>query len=465
MPYKDIREFLQFLEQKGELARIGVEVDLNYELGAVCRKALDVGGEENNKALLFARPKGYEIPVVANILSSRRRYAMALEVAEKSVQEEYLKRVSQPIPPRIVKDGPCKENVRIGKEVDLFEFPIPIWNEEDAGPYITFPCHISKDPETGWRNVGTYRGMVHDKNHIGVQIGPYRHLAMQCQKAHARNRPFPLAIAIGVDPSIYVASVAPIAQGVDELGVAGGLRGEPVEMVKCETIDAEVPAAAEIVLEAEMIPGDMREEGPFGEFTGYYGERSVRPVITLRAITFRNKPVMVGSYEGRPPQETSVTEIIPQEAEIMRCVTLPGLVKIHIPTGGAQFVAIASIKKLYEGYSKLIAMQILSTIPGRWIKTLILVDEDIEPFNRGQVDWALATRFQPKLDVTILDDMPGIALDPSIRNKSSVGETFLTSKVILDATKSLDPNYPREVRPPEEIMKKVESRWMEYGVT
>ena len=465
MPYADLREFLQQMEKEGQLTRIKRQVDLKHELGAVCRRALDVHGLADNKILMFCDPGGYPIPVVVNLLATRRRYALALDTEVEKIHEKFINAADSPIPPRLVKDGPCKENILTGDEVDLYKLPIPIWNELDPAPFITAPSHISKDPETGARNVGMYRGMLHDRNNIGIMAGPYRHLIISCRKAHAKNQPFPVAVCLGTDPYVYIATHAPLPLGEDELTLAGALKGEPIELVKCETIDAEVPANCEIVLEGEIHPGELRDEGPFGEFTGYYGgTQAPRPVIRIKAITHRNDPLYLAAYQGRPPKESSITSIIPDEVEVMRGVHLPGLKCIHMTEGGINFVAIASIRKLYEGFSKVMALAILSTEPGRMIKTLILVDEDIDPFKRNLVDWALATRFLPARDTILLEGLPGVPLDPSMPKEEKLKNTNLTSKLILDATQPLTPDFPIECKPSDEVMEQVINKWPEYGI-
>ena len=186
----------------------------------------------------------------------------------------------------------------MGDDVDLSRLPIPIWNELDGGPYITFPCHISRDPETGIRNAAMYRAQVFDRNTVGILAAPYRHINIQGRK---QKGPFPVAIALGLDPAIHIASVSAFPFGVDEIAMAGALRQEAVSLVKCETIPLEVPATAEIVLEGELLYDETREEGLFGEFTGYYGIKVERPTIKIKAMTFRNDPIYLGSYEGKPP--------------------------------------------------------------------------------------------------------------------------------------------------------------------
>lgn len=465
MAYNDLREFLQLLEKEGELARVRPQVDLRYELSAVCRQALDTQGLENNKALLFESPGGYVIPVVANLLTTRRRLALALGAEAGRLRQRLLEAAKSPLEPKIVGSGPCQEVILTGEDVDLLKFPLPTWNELDPAPYITAACHISRDTETGARNMGVYRAMVHDKRHLGILAAPYRHIAIQCRKAHEKNQAFPVALCLGADPSVYVAAQFPLPLGEDELALAGALRGQSLELVKCKTIDLEVPATSEIVLEGEIIPGMLKEEGPFGEFTGYYGGgRALRPVITVKAITHRRDCIFHAAYQGRPPNDTSITFLVSNEAEILRTVSLPGLRSIHLKEGGMSLVAVASVKKLYDGYGKVMGCAILSTEVGRLIKTLIVVDEDIDPFNDSQVYWALGTRFQPAKDLVLLEGLPGVTLDPSLPIEEREKDTNRTSKLILDGTRPEGFEFPPEARPPEEIIKRVTKRWADYGL-
>ncbi|MDP2725967.1 MAG: UbiD family decarboxylase, partial [Dehalococcoidia bacterium] len=281
----------------------------------------------------------------------------------------------------------------------------------------------------------------------------------------ARGEPFPVAIAIGVDPSVLIAVVSPFPFGVDELAMAGALRGEPLEMVPCETIPLHVPAHAEIVLEGEIPADTLHEEGPFGEFTGYYGVKSRRPVIEIKAITHRNGAIHQASYEGKPPQETNVLQGISIEGEIMKLVSLPGIRGIHVTEGGCgSFNAVVSIEKRFEGYGKMMAMAILGCWAGRTIKTLIVVDEDIDPYNWTEVEWALATRMQPHQSVEIIKDVTGLVLDPSLPLAERLSGNSRTSKLIIDATRYDAKEFEVVCTPKKEAVEKVEREWGKYGI-
>lgn len=461
MAYADLREFIKRLEKEGEITKVKAEVDIKYEIGAICRRNL----KHKNQALFFEKPKGYSVPIAAGLLDSRSRYYLAMETNQENFCQEFLKRSERSIPPRLVKDGPCKENIILGKDVDLFKIPIPTWNEKDGGPYITLGTTTVKDPDTGVRNIGVYRHMVHNGQSIGILAAQYRQIAQFAKKVHNRGEALPVAISIGQDPVITASAIVALPPGKDELGLAGALRGEPVDLVKCETVPLEVPATAEIIIEGEIRPGDMREEGTFGEFPGYYGgERIPRPVISIKAITHRKEPIYECCYEGRPPTCDSVTQILTHEAQIMGIAQPLGLKKIRMCVGSAMFMAIASIHKEFAGQERGVATAILGTPSGKWIKTLILVDEDIDPDNWTDVEWALGTRFQPAEDVIILQGMAGFVLDPSVnREETKVGHAR-TSKMIIDATKPVHRPYAEECRPKPDVMEKVIANWDKYGI-
>lgn len=459
MPYRDLREFMARIEEHGHLARVNTKVNLRYEIGAICRKTLNASGP----ALLFERPGGSTVPLLTNALATRDRYALAMEAPRDKLHVEWAKRTANPIPPTIVKTGPCKENILLGDDVDLFKLPIPIWNAMDGGPYITFPCHITKDPETGQRNCAMYRTMVHDRKTVGVFAAPFRHLVQQ--RAKAPDKPFPVAIALGLDPTIHMATVAQFAEGIDEMAMAGALRGAPVELVPCETVPLEVPATAEVVLEGFIPPGVLREEGLFGEFTGYYGLRVPRPVIELTAMTFRNNPIHQAVYEGKPPNEDSVMFSVPLEAELLRLVPLPGLKRVYLSVGGSGcFNAVAQIEKRFEGHGKMMGMAILGAWAGRQIKNLILVDDDIDPEDHNQVEWALASRVQPHRDVEIVRELLGGPLDASLPHAERASGTARTSKIIIDATKYDAKDFEVPCMPQEEAVAQVERDWAKYGI-
>lgn len=455
----DLRTFLDALEAAGELARIRVPVALDQEIGAICYRNLSRSGP----GLLFERPGDSEIPLAVDLLASRRRYALALGTEPDLLAAEWNRRVSQLRPPTVVKRGPCQEHVSLGAQVDLTRLPAPIWNELDGGPYLTLSCHITKDPQTGIRNVGVYRNQVHDRATLGLLAAPYTHLGLQRRKVP--TEPFPVAIAIGADPVVLMAATSPVPFGTDELAVAGALRESPLEVVPCLTVPLEVPASAEIVIEGEILPDTLVDEGPFGEFTGYYGgPTEPRPVIRVTAITHRDRPILQQTYEGRPPHESAILTGVPREAELIRQIALPGIKRVHVTAaGGGALHAVVAIEKLYEGYGKAVGLAVLGTHPGRFIKQVVVVDDDIDPFDPLAVEWAIATRVQPHRDIEIIKEVAGIILDPSLpRAEQSVHAR--TSKTIIDATRYDARSFPALCVPKPSVQQQVDQNWERYGI-
>ena len=458
--YSGLREFLDILEREGELAYVHVPVQLNQELGAVCVKSLRSGGP----ALLFERPGDSSMPILTNLLATRRRYGLALGCAPAETQHEWNRRVVRPLPPVVVeREAPCQEVVLLGDEADVTALPAPIWNARDGGPYLTLSCHITRDSTTGLRNVGVYRNQVHDAHTLGLLAGPYTHIMLQHRSAP--DEPFPVAIAMGVDPRIVQTASSPLPFGTDELAVAGALRGEPFELVRCKTIPLEVPVDAELVIEGEVRPTEKRDEGPFGEFTGTYGgPRLPRMTIHVKAITRRRDPILHLAYQGAPPHETDVLTAAGKEAEVVRTVPLPGIKAVHITEGGCGVLhVVVSVEKLYEGYGKMVGMAVLSCPSGRHFKQVTVVDDDVDPFDSLAVEWAVATRVQPARDVEILREVTGIFLDPSLPPAEQAGPAR-TSKMIIDATRYDAKNYPPVCLPSAEAMARVQREWERYGI-
>ncbi|MBI4523243.1 MAG: UbiD family decarboxylase [Deltaproteobacteria bacterium] len=464
--YNDMRQFLQALDREGELRKISTPVDRKFEVGAVAFTELQQKGLDNNKALLFEKLTGSPFPLAVNLLASPKRYLMALGVSSRQeLHQLWMERTSHSLEPVVVQKGPAQEVVT-EKDPDLGEFPIPVWNDKDGGPFITMPMVISKDPETGERNCGIYRLMVReDRSSTGILAASYRHIAQHCNKAFAKGKPLPVAVAIGVEPAIVIAAAASFPLGVDEIGRAGSLRGAPVEMIKCHSVPLEVPATAEIILEGEISPGDIGEEGPFGEFTGYYGgERAKRPIFRIRCITRRKDAIDVGSYVGRPPQEDALLLAMNAEMEIQRQCPVPGLKEVFVHPYGV-FNAVCSIEKKFDGYGKMIGMAIFSTWPGRLIKNVILVDEDIDPRDANQLFWALAMRLNPERDVDIIKDVVGVSLDPSLPPAERTSGRNRISKMIIDATEPFKKgDFPATCMPEANVLDQVKANRSRYGI-
>jgi len=457
--FKGLRAYLDLLKSEGELACIEQPVALDQELAAICVKSLRGRGP----ALMFERPGDSDIPILANLLATRRRFGLALGCEPRDTQHVWNERAEHPLAPIEVGEGHCQDHVYLGDDVDLTMLPAPIWNRLDGGPYITLSCHITRDAKTGHRNVGVYRNQVHDRNTLGILAGPYTHIRL----GHRYNpdEPFPVAIALGVDPRLTMAASSPLPIDMDEMAMAGALRGEPFELVKCKTVPLEVPADAEFILEGEVRPTELREEGPFGEFTGHYGgPKLARSTIHITALTHKDKPILHLAYQGAPPHETDVLTAVGKEAEIVRTMHLPGIKSVHITEGGCGVLhCVVAVEKMYEGYGKMVGMAVLGTPGGRHFKLVTVVDHDVDPFDPLAVEWAIATRVQANRDVEIIKEVTGIFLDPSMREEDQKGPAR-TDKMIIDATRYNAKSYPEVCLPSEDAMAKVERDWGRYGI-
>jgi 2,5-furandicarboxylate decarboxylase 1 len=397
-------------------------------------------------------------------LSTRRRYARAMECDPREIHQRWNAAGASPLPPVIIAgDGACQDVVQVGDDVDVLALPAPRWNALDGGAYLTLSCHISRDPRTGQGNVGVYRNQVHDKNTLGLLAGPFAHIMLQ--RRHDPDAPFPVALVMGPDPRLVMAASTPLPFGVDELAMAGALRGRPLELVHCKTQPLEVPADAELVIEGEVRPAEKRDEGPFGEYTGHYaGPRAPRPTIHVTAITHRRDAILSLAYQGAPPHETEVLVAVGKEAELVRSVSLPGVKSVYLTSAGCGSLhLVVAIEKLYEGYGKMVGMAFLSAPASRSIKQITVVDEDIDPFDPLAVEWAIATRVQAHRDIEIFTVMPSTSIDPSLpaaeQTRSARG-----SKMIIDATRYDARSYPSVCLPSAAAMATVERDWDRYGI-
>jgi len=471
MAYQDLRKYLNVLTSRGLMKWVEKEVDKDWEItciaGKVFRRKL-----EKRFALGFKKVKGYSSSVVVGtIAASREVYAAALEISPEVNQiiSRWDQALAYPKNPEMVANGVCQEVVREGRKVNLNWFPIPTWTpEKDPGPYITAPCMITKDPENEIRNVGIYRMQVKSADKTGVLWDlPSQHAAIHFAKYEAKQKPMPVAVAIGVDPCILMAAAAKVPLGVDELAVAGGLRGKAIPLVKCKTIDLEVPATAEIVLEGEILPGEKEIEGPFGEYTGYMGGPYQVPLFHIKCITHRKDPIYQALHSQMPPSESSLLRQIPEEANVYKHLVqqlkIPGIIDVHLPeSGGSYAVLWIRMKTSYPGQ----AQQVLSaawTHHPTFAKWIVVTDEDIDirdPFMR---EWALSWRVEPCRDVHILPSTSSLLLDPSAAPPDvPLWERPLSSKVLINATKKW--KYPEIALPPSKYLQKVEERWEKYGL-
>ncbi len=471
MAYHDLREYVSVLEKHGKLKRVTKEVDKDWEIAAVCRQLFKKIPPAKRPALIFENVKGFKIPVVAGVLgASREIYALGLQTESvEGINRKWDYALGNPIAPRMVREAPCKENIRHGKEVDITKLPVPTWTVgEDPGPFFTSPYLITKDPETGVRNIGTYRMQVKGPNKTGLLIGRRQDMAMHILKNNAQNRPTPVAVVIGADPSIGYVSVSKMSEALDEFAVAGALRGAPVELVMCETIPLEVPATAEIVLEGEIPANAVEPEGPFGEYTGYMGPAGDEPFFNINCMTFRNQPLYQAFISQMPPSESSCIRGIGREWPLFKHLKD----SLHIPikdlrlkeAGGSGAFLVISLKKQFVG-------QVRQLMYGAWSlrtgfgKITVVVDDDIDVWDDFAVDWALSWHVQPDKDIYIERDVQAVGLDPSQAPAGVLqhdASRNVGSRIGIDATRKH--KYPAISLPPKEHLDLVASRWKEYGI-
>jgi UbiD family decarboxylase len=454
----DLREFLKVLEEEHELTKVKLEVDPRHELGAICK----IHNERaSSPALLFENVKGHKIPVVGQLLASDRRVALALGLSQEDVFNETVSRASKPITPRLVSKGPCQEVVFEGPDIDVTTLPLCTNNPRDGGPYITAGHVIIKDPEYG-NNLAIYRMMLVSKNEVTIRFTPGHDGYDFIKSAEKRGqKKFEVAVCIGVPPAVYVASQFEPRAGVYELEIAGGLAGAPIDVVKCRTIDLEVPALAEIVLEGELtIPAKTGDEGPFGEFCGYTTARVPNErIMTIKAVTHRRDPVYHNIWLGKPPHEhlyvDALTYAVAAYQELKPAY--PAIKKAYAPPWGVSIVLILQLEKrlMRPGIVNNILAASLYTRSGKW-KHVIAVDEDIAIEDPNEVLWALTTRFQPSTDMFVIPRGITSSLEPSATVEG------LTSKLMLDLT--IKENFRGEVAEPMDTMRQsVLQRWKEYG--
>ncbi len=485
MGYKDLRAWIEKLEAEGELKRIKAKVDWNLELAEVARRAL----AQRGPALLFENIKDHEntrsTKLFTGALTSRGRVAMMLGLPKDTPREDIVavirKRFKESVKPVRVKTGPVKENIVAGDDIDLFQFPVPKWHPLDGGRYIdTFCGVVTRDPDTGWLNVGLYRGMIRGKNKVAKFLIPHQHWGQHYLKYRQRGEAMPVALVYGWDPVLPFVAAAPLAHPPDEYETMGALRQKPVELVKCETSDLEVPSSAEIVIEGTISPdpATYELEGPFGEWTGYYGWSRKRPVVQVKCITHRNDPILRGQAEGMKPGVVS-------EGGYIGFYSHAALLWNYLDNAGVRGVLdivpvptiVVKIHKMYEGHARQVAAAIWgSTMTMEFAKVITVVDEDVDIHNLRALELAVRNRVDPKDQIVVWPN-PGYSLDPSIpwelRDELKYGGSP-QNKLLIDATIDWTKHPIREEwgnrrYPPRatemlpEIEELVTKRWKEYG--
>jgi len=464
VPYNDFREWIKKIEDEGELLRIKDEVRLEPDIGAAAQASVLTNGP----GLFFERLLGYPPTHTLTIalMGSIRRLALSLELPKSTTRAELVKELARRlenkvIKPKRVNSAPLKEERHFGKEVNLFEFPLHRLNMCDGGPYLTKTHIITKDPETGWVNVGMYRMQVKDKAKTNVWFTMGQHGGMIYRKWEDMGKPMPMAVAFGVDPALTWVAVSRFNVGVNEYDVAGAIRGEPLEVIPAETVDLDVPASAEIVIEGEVPPGVREFEGPFGEYPGAYSSYHKIMIFEVKAITHRRNPIFDAIHIGKVPNENSVIFSVSRPAVDTKYMKelFPEIIAV-VPYPGSHQVVIQG-KFRRHGDARRVMLGWFSGPFKDLAKNCIVVDEDIDPYDPEQVLWALSYRFQADRDLVIIPNYSSVGFDPSETHDG------LVTLCGFDATKPKPP-FPRYemvawVEPwkeTEEWKKKIAKDWL-----
>jgi 4-hydroxy-3-polyprenylbenzoate decarboxylase len=464
---KDMRDFIALCEKEGMLKRIGAEVDWDLELSTIAK----LNEEKSGPALLFENVKGYKTPVITSALTTTERLALIMDMPIKStlvdIMRKWVEKGENKIPPKWVDKAPCKENIIKGDDIDLFKFPVPKFYPLDGGRFFgTAHFIISKDPDTGWVNLGTYRSQLLDKNHLGVQFIKGKHADIMLKKYAARKQAMPVASIVGCDPLLFLVGAARLSAFESEYDFAGAMRGEPIEVIKGETVDLPIPAHAEIVVEGEVDPEAFMDEGPFGEYTGYYSGVGTDPrnFIKVNCITHRNNPIFWGTTVGKAVTDTHMTMALTYGATLWQqlvAMRIPGLKAVYCPPeGSGRFLAIISIKQMYPGHADQVLTAAISTEMGAYgLKTVIVVDEDIDPWDIPRVMYALSFRFQPNRSQVIKRGR-STPLDPSL----PINAREITGRLLMDATIPYEwKEKPVPIVLDPDVVKRVQGRWSELG--
>jgi len=487
MKYQDLREFIAELEKRGELKRITTEVDANLEITEICRRTLGKQGP----ALLFENVKGSNIPVLANLFGTTGRVASAMGQEDLAALRELgklLAELKQPEPPKGLKDaieklptlkkvlnmpvktvkkGLCQEVVIEGDDVDLSKLPIQTCWPGDVAPLVTWGLTITKGPLKKRQNLGIYRQQVIGKNKLIMRWLSHRGGALDFKDWCEKNpgEPYPVAVAIGADPATTLAAVTPIPDSLSEYAFAGLLRGKKTRVCKCIGNDLQVPENAEFILEGVLHPGEMADEGPYGDHTGYYNEVERFPVFTVERITHRKNPIYHSTYTGKPIDEPAILGVALNEVFVpLLQQQYPEITDFYLPPEACSYrMAVVSIKKQYPGHAKRVMMGVWSFLRQfMYTKFVIIVDDDIDVKDWKEVIWAMTTRVDPTRDTTLIDNTPIDYLDFA----SPV--SGLGSKMGIDATNKLPGETNREWGTPivmsDDVIQKVDDIWEDLNI-
>jgi 4-hydroxy-3-polyprenylbenzoate decarboxylase len=468
MGHQDLRDWIELVDAMGDLRRIS-GARWEDEIGPITEIAQH---REDGPCVLFddipGVPRGYRL--VSNALGSLRRAALTLHMEPRPTAMDLVKawrersRRLQPIPPKVVTEGPVLENVLVGDRINMLTFPTPKWHEHDGGRYIgTGSVDITRDPEGGWVNLGTYRVMVHDERTLGFYISPGKHGRIHRDQTFKAGKTMKLAVSFGQDPLLFMAGSIEVPFGQSEYDWAGAVRGAPVEVILGPDTGLPIPAHAEVVIEGEAVPTERREEGPFGEWTGYYAS-DVRPepVMRVTRLMHRNDPILLGSPPGKPPSELTAYRSVMRSALLwdqMEAAGVPGIQAVWChPAGGTRLFNVVAIRQMFAGHAKQAGAVATQCRAGAYLgRYTIVVDEDVDPTDLYDVVWAMSTRVDPERDLDILRRCWSGPLDPII----PLEEKGFNSRAIIDATRPYEwrDKFPAVAEASPEVRRRTLEKW------
>ena len=470
-PINDLRSYIAALEANGVLSRVKTEVDWKYELCHVSK----VNEEQKGPALLYENVKGYDIPVFTSAFTTPQRIAICLE-QDPSLSMCQLSRkwmeltTKEKIKARMVSDVPVMQNVVEGDDIDVTMFPVPWMYPEDGGRFfVTSGFLVTQDPDTGWTNLGTYRAQVLGKNILGSQIIKGKHGDMHMKKYQERGQLMPAAAVVGGDPALFLASSTLVSAQEDEYDIVGQLKQRPMGVFKSDLTGLTLPANAEVIAEGFIDPNEVMPEGPFGEYTGYYSGNKLedypKPVLRVKRLLFRNKPVWWSTTVGKPINDIHMIQSLNRTGALwhdLETMKVPGIQSVYFPAAATgRFWVVVSVKQMYPGHSNHVGNAVIASTTGHYgVKGVIVVDHDIAADDWDRVLWALAVRFDPKRSAQIIDRGRSTPLDPGL----PIEARDITSRIILDACTPYEwKQKPTEIFMDREVLTKVSQRWNEYG--
>ena len=473
--FTDLRQFIDSVEELGEL-KVALGADWNLEVGGITEYAQH---RRNGPAVLFDDIRGYSSGqrVFINGMGSANRTALVLGLPTGCSYKQLLplwrerSQTIEPIPPRYVADGPVMGNILRGDQINMLAFPTPLWHELDGGRYIgTGVVDIIRDPDSDWVNLGAYRVMVKDERRVGLYISPGKHGRMMRDKYFDRGERMPVMMSFGHDPTLFLAASVEVPYGVCEYDYAGGIKGAAIDVIKGPVTGLPMPAQAEIVVEGFIAPGEVDEEGPFGEWTGYYasGHRT-EPMMRVEAVYHRDDPIILGSPPSKPPAEFTSYRCLMRSALIWEQLERAGVPDVASvwahEVGGARLLVAVSVRTRYAGHARQAGHAVMACQAGAYAgRLVVVVDDDIDVTSLDDVMWAMCTRCDPAEDIDLIKKAWSTPLDPRIPPYQRERGDFTNSRLIIDATRPYEwrKEFPVVAEMSASFRETIDREWGEF---